>query len=355
MQTRRGRRARALASVAVAVLLPHTAAGEPCTDPLTQVFERLSPAVVSIQATKINKAKPQRRFETVVGSGFIVERDGQVVTNAHVVDGAASLSITLDSGSRLSARVLGLDPMLDIALLRLDTKSPLPAARLGDSATVRVGDEVVAIGSPIGLEQTMTRGIVSGLNRLLPGLPEQPMIQTDAAINPGNSGGPLVTRCGLVVGVNTFISEDAQSIGFAIPVNAIKGVLRELRDNGRVVRPWLGIQGRTVDARLIGLVRTPLTPGYLAEVVYDGSPAERAGLLGGRVSIVVQGEEYLLGGDIVTAIGGQAVRNHQDYIARVQVLKPGQRVKVTVFREGHTREVTLIVIERPRLPSDLAE
>ncbi|HSE92908.1 MAG TPA: trypsin-like peptidase domain-containing protein [Methylomirabilota bacterium] len=351
-----GRPARTLAFlVFVTAGLRSPAAAQPCTDPLTAVFERLSPAVVSIQATKINKAKPQRRFETVVGSGVIVERDGQVVTNAHVVDGAASLSVTLDSGTHLPARVLGLDPVLDIALLRLDTRGPLPAARLGDSASVRVGDEVVAIGSPIGLEQTMTRGIVSGLNRLLPGLPEQPMIQTDAAINPGNSGGPLVTRCGTVVGINTFISEDAQSIGFAVPVNAVKAVLRDLRENGRVIRPWLGIQGRTVDARLTGLVRMPLTPGYLAEVVYDGSPAERAGIQGGSVSVVIQGEEYLLGGDIVTAIGGHPVRNHEDYLARVNALRPGQKVRVSVFREGHTREVTLGVVERPRLPSDLAE
>ncbi|MGH7393082.1 MAG: S1C family serine protease [Candidatus Rokuibacteriota bacterium] len=350
-----GRLARTLAFLVFFTGSPSPAAAQPCTDPLTAVFERLSPAVVSIQATKINKAKPQRRFETVVGSGVIVERDGLAVTNAHVVDGAASLSVTLDSGTRLAARVLGLDPVLDIALLRLDTRGPLPAARLGDSAAVRVGDEVVAIGSPIGLEQTMTRGIVSGLNRLLPGLPEQPMIQTDAAINPGNSGGPLVTRCGTVVGINTFISEDAQSIGFAVPVNAVKAVLRDLRENGRVVRPWLGIQGRPVDARLTGLVRMPLVPGYLAEVVYEGSPAERAGIQGGSVSVVIQGEEYLLGGDIVTAIGGQPVRTHEDYVARVNVLKPGQKVRVSVFREGHTREVTLGVVERPRLPSDLAE
>ncbi len=350
-----GRPARWLAAFVFAVLAPLPVAAQPCTDPLTLVFERLSPAVVSIQATKINKAKPQRRFETVVGSGVVIDRDGQVVTNAHVVDGAASLSVTLDSGTRVPARVLGLDPVLDIALLRLDTRASLPAARLGDSATLRVGDEVVAIGSPIGLEQTMTRGIVSGLNRLLPGLPEQPMIQTDAAINPGNSGGPLVTRCGLVVGINTFISEDAQSIGFAVPVNAVKAVLRDLRETGRVVRPWLGIQGRTVDARLIGTVRMPLTQGYLAEVVYDGSPAERAGIQGGSVSVIIQGEEYLLGGDIVTAIGGQAVRSHEDYVARVNVLKPDQKVRVSVFRDGQTREVTITVIERPRLPSDLAD
>ncbi|OLC11842.1 MAG: hypothetical protein AUH29_18295 [Candidatus Rokubacteria bacterium 13_1_40CM_69_27] len=337
------------------LLLPAAASAESCTEPLTALFERLSPAVVSIQAMKINKAKPQRRFETVVGAGVVIERDGQVLTNAHVVDGSVSLSITTSSGARVAARVLGLDPVLDLALLRIETKAPLPAVRLGDSSTLRVGEEVVAIGSPIGLEQSMTRGIVSGLNRLLPGLPDQPMIQTDAPINPGNSGGPLVDRCGGVIGINTFISEDAQSVGFAIPVNAVKAVLKDLRESGRVVRPWLGIQGRGVDPRLSAVVRLPLSPGYLAEIVFEGSPAERAGIQGGNLSIVIQGEEYLVGGDIVIAIQGQPVRTHEDYVARVNALRPGQRVRLTLVRDGQTREVTLTVAERPRLPSDLSD
>jgi len=201
----------------------------------------------------------------------------------------------------------------------------------------------------------MTRGIVSGLNRLLPGVSDEPMIQTDAPINPGNSGGPLVDRCGVVVGINTLISEDAQSIGFAVPINAAKSILRDLREVGRVVRPWLGMQGRAVDSKLGGIVRMPVTPGYLVEVVYDGSPADRAGVRGGNLSIVVQGEEYLLGGDILTEISGTPIRSHSDYIARVKTLRVGQRVKVTLVREGQPREMTLTVSERPRLPSDLAD
>src|SRR6266850_1717127 len=285
-------------AVLATFVLPTVAAAQPCVDSLASVFERVSPAVVSIQAMKINKAKPQRRFETIVGSGVIIDKDGQVLTNAHVVD---------------------------------------------------------AIGNPIGLDQTMTRGIVSGLNRLLPGVSDEPMIQTDAPINPGNSGGPLVDRCGVVVGINTLISEDAQSIGFAVPINAAKSILRDLREVGRVVRPWLGMQGRAVDNKLGGIVRMPVTPGYLVEVVYDGSPADRAGVRGGNLSIVVQGEEYLLGGDILTEISGTPIRSHSDYIARVKTLRVGQRVKVTLVREGQPREMTLTVSERPRLPSDLAD
>jgi serine protease Do len=337
------------------VLVGPASAQPPCTEPLAVIFERVSPAVVSIQAMKINKIKPQRRFETIVGSGVIIERDGQILTNAHVVDGAASLLVTLDNGTKVPARTVGLDTVLDVALLRVESASPLPAARLGDSTSVKVGDEVVAIGNPIGLDQTMTRGIVSGLNRVLPGVSDEAMIQTDAPINPGNSGGPLVDRCGQVIGINTLISEDAQSIGFAVPINAARTAVRELRDSGRVVRPWLGMQGRAVDAALGSVVRLPITAGYLVEVVFDGSPADHAGIRGGNLAVVVQGEEYLLGGDIVTAIQGTPIRTHQDYVAKVRTLKPGQRVKVTVMREGQSRDITLHVGERPRLPSDLAD
>jgi serine protease Do len=341
--------------LALLLALPVTAAAQPCTESLAQLFERVSPAVVSIQAMKINKIKPQRRFETIVGSGVIIDKDGQVLTNAHVVDGAASLTITLDSGSKVPARVVGLDTVLDVALVRVETGTPLPAARLGDSSITKVGDEVVAIGNPIGLDQTMTRGIVSGLNRVLPGVSDEAMIQTDAPINPGNSGGPLVDRCGQVIGINTLISEDAQSIGFAVPINAAKGVLRELRESGRVVRAWLGMQGRAVETQLGAIVRMPITQGYLVEVVFDGSPADQAGVRGGNLAVVVQGEEYLLGGDIVTSIQGTPIRTLLDYVAKVKTLKPGQRVKVTLVREGQPRDLTLTVTERPRLPSDLGD
>jgi putative serine protease PepD len=248
-----------------------------------------------------------------------------------------------------------MDTVTDLALLRIESPTPLPVARLGDSSALRVGEEVVAIGNPMGLEQTMTRGIVSGLNRILPGLAEQPMIQTDAPINPGNSGGPLVDRCGAVVGINTFISEEANSIGFALPINAGKAILRDLRDSGRVIRPWLGLQGREIDAQITSLLRMPLSPGYLIEVVYDGSPAERAGVRGGNLSVVVQGEEYLIGGDVLTTIDNTSIKTHQDYLAKVKTLKPGQRTRITILRDGQRRELSLTVAERPRLPADLAD
>ncbi|MBI4592901.1 MAG: PDZ domain-containing protein, partial [Candidatus Rokubacteria bacterium] len=139
------------------------------------------------------------------------------------------------------------------------------------------------------------------------------------------------------------------------PINAVKAILRDLRETGRVVRPWLGIQGRAVTSTLTSLVRLPLTPGYLVEVVYDGSPAEQAGVRGGHLSVVIQGEEFLLGGDVLTAIQGQPVRTHEDYTARVNAFKPGQKVTVVIVRAGQQQELVLDVVERPRLPSDLAD
>jgi serine protease Do len=347
-----------LVALATALVLPSPAAAQRCTEPLSDVFERASPAVVSINAVKINKGKPQRRFSSVVGSGFVLDGSGEILTNAHVVDGATGISVTLDSGDRVDARILGLDPVLDLALLKVDAGERLPAVTLGDSGKLRVGDDVIAIGNPLGLDQTITRGIVSGINRILPEVPgsaDEPMIQTDAAINPGNSGGPLMDLCGQVVGINTLISEEAQNIGFAIPINVAKSVLRELREKGRVVRPWIGIQGRMVTPPLLSLLRLPLTLGFLIEVVEDGSPAERAGLKGGHLSVAVQGEEFLVGGDVLTAVGGRPLKDQDDFRAAVKSLKLGQLLRLTVFRDGVTREVTLAVVERPRLPYDLPE
>jgi S1-C subfamily serine protease len=155
--------------LALLLAVPAPVLGQPCSEPFTTLFERVSPAVVSIQATKINKGKPQRRFETIVGSGVLIERDGHLLTNAHVVDGAGTLTVARNSGERTPAKIVGLDPVMDIALLKIEVKNPQPVVHLGDSSTVKVGGEVVAIGSPIGLDQTMTRGIMSGLNASCPG------------------------------------------------------------------------------------------------------------------------------------------------------------------------------------------
>lgn len=340
---------------------------------LAPMLDKVLPAVVNIstQSTVRTRRNPLlddpffRHFFDLpevprqaqsLGSGVIVDaKAGYVLTNHHVVENADEITVTLRDRRSFSAKLVGADPDTDLALLKIDADN-LTAIELADSDRLRVGDFVVAIGNPFGLTHTVTYGIVSALGRTDLGIEGyENFIQTDASINPGNSGGPLVDRCGAVVGINTFLSEDAQSIGFAVPINSVKAVLRDLRETGRVVRPWLGIQGRAVTATLTSLVRLPLTPGYLVEVVYDGSPAERAGIRGGHLSIVIQGEEYLVGGDVLTAIQGQPVRTHEDYTARVNALRPGQKVRVVIVREGKPRELTLEVAERPRLPSDLAD
>src|SRR5499433_574687 len=329
-------------AVLATLFIATAATAQPCAEPLAAIFERISPAVVSIQAMKINKAKPQRRFETIVGSGVIIDKDGQNLTNAHVVDGAASLTVTLDSGNKTPARILGLDPVLDIALLRVDSTGALPAARLGDSSAVKVGDEVVAIGNPIGLDQTLTRGIVSGMNRILPETPfslQEPLIQTDAPINPGNSGGPLLNRCGEVIGVNTALIADAQNIGFAVPANLARTTVSALLAHGRVIRPWVGFHGQLVTAELKELLRMPLVDGLLVEVIEPGIPAETAGLQGGRLEVEIDGRAYLLGGDIITAINGRPLDSSDTLADVMHGLTVGASIRLRVVRDGSPREV----------------
>jgi serine protease Do len=232
----------------------------------------------------------------------------------------------------------------------------LPTARLGDSDRIRVGDDVVAIGNPLGLDQTLTRGIVSGMNRILPETPFsllEPLIQTDASINPGNSGGPLVNRCGEVIGINTAVMADAQNIGFAVPSNLAKSTLTALVSQGRVIRPWVGFHGQLVGNDLKDLVKTPLVDGLLIEVIEPGSPAEAAGLQGGRLELDVEGRTYLLGGDIVTSINGRAVETPEALTEAMRTLRVGADLKLRVFRDGSYRIVQYSLPERPLLPGDV--
>jgi S1-C subfamily serine protease len=228
----------------LAVIVPAlSSATEPltCSEPIPDLFQRVSPSVVFISAVAINPFKLAERVSTVVGSGVIISADGLVLTNSHLVFGRRAITVALEDGSVPQARVLGADPLLDLAVLRISAPpGGLPKATLGDSDSIRVGEEVVAIGNPFGLEQTLTRGVVSGVNRVLPETPMSvtlSLIQTDAAINPGNSGGPLLNRCGEVVGITTSVLVDAQEIGFAVPINVARQILPQLTEQGRVVRP----------------------------------------------------------------------------------------------------------------------
>ena len=329
-----------------------------CSLTVPSIFERVSPAVVYISATSINPYQVADRVERVVGSGFIIDPAGFVLTNSHVAFPRQSLVVTLSDGTSLPARLVGADPVFDVALLRIEAPAGtrLPTVALGDSEGVHVGEEAVAIGNPLGLGQTLTRGSVSAINRVLPVTffsAEEPLLQIDTPINPGNSGGPLINGCGEAVGITTAVIPDAQNIGFAIPSNLVKALLPSLIKDGRVVRPWLGFHGQFIDGDLQMIFRINLVPGFLVEVVEPGSPAEKAGLQGGQLEITVAGHEFLMGGDIITAINGVPLNSPAKVAEALRGMRVGSHVNLTVFREGKELKLAYDLPERPILPGDI--
>jgi serine protease Do len=314
--------------------------------------------VVLITAQSINPYRLQDRVSRLLGSGFVIQEDGLVMTNSHVVFGAQSITVTLDDGTVVPARLVGADPIFDVAIVKIPKpdEGTLPVLRFGDSDRLRTGEEVIAIGNPLGLDQTVTRGIVSGLNRLLPETPlslQEPLIQTDAPINPGNSGGPLLDLCGEVVGITSTIITDAQNIGFAIPANLAKLLLPSLIKNGHVIRPWIGFHGQVIGAELRNLLQMPLVDGLLVEAIEPGSPADKAGMRGGRTELTVGGSSFLLGGDIVVSINGVKVADSEGLATAMRSLKVGTRLRLEVFREGTYLDVEYDLPERPLLPGDI--
>ncbi len=326
-----------------------------CNEPMPKLFQRASPSVVSISALALDPFKVSGRISTVSGSGFIINDEGLVLTNSHVVFDRQSIIVTLDDGSKVEAKLLGADPIFDLAVLRIPVPHQgLPIAVLGNSDSVRIGDDVIAIGNAFGLEQTLTRGVVSGLNRTLSDSPllTLPLIQTDASINPGNSGGPLINRCGEVIGINTSILAEAQNIGFAIPINVAKSVIPKLVEHGRVIRPWWGISGKLVKKELMEIINLPLVDGFLIETIDPGSPARQAGIHGGDLPLMIAGTEFLLGGDIITEVNGQGVDNQENFLKLIGSLKVGDKVRLTLFHNKETRNIELNLPERPNLPGD---
>jgi serine protease Do len=329
-----------------------------CPASVPVLYDRTSPAVVSINAESIDPYDQMERLKRVSGSGVIIDAGGLILTNSHVVFGRQVITVTLDEGVTLPAKLIGADPLFDIALLRIPTpkSGTLPVLQLGDSSQVDVGDDVFAIGNPLGLDQTLTRGLVSAVNRTLPGTAwslTEPMIQTDAAINPGNSGGALVDACGRIVGITTAILPGAQGIGFAVPADLIKEVIPSLLKSGRLIRPWLGVQGQFVAPSLKELLRLPLVDGFLVEAVEPGSPAEAQGLLGGSLEMTLNGQPVLLGGDIITGVNGAPILNPEALAKTLGDLKVGARLRLAISREGKSLEVEVVLTERPLLPADL--
>ncbi|MCX6550297.1 MAG: trypsin-like peptidase domain-containing protein [Acidobacteria bacterium] len=336
--------------------VPQVPAGCPASVP--ELFNRVSPAVVSITAASIDPYDPEHRIDRVMGSGVIIDPSGLILTNSHVVFARQVITVTLDDGITLPARMVGADPVFDIALVRIPppTKGVLPSVPFADSSQVAVGEEVFAIGNPLGLDQTLTRGIVSAVNRELPGTAwslTEPLIQTDAAINPGNSGGPLVDACARIIGITTAVLPGAQGIGFAVPVDLVREVTPSLIEKGRVVRPWLGVQGMFVSPWMKEILRVPLVNGFLVEAVEPGSPAEQKGLRGGSLEMAFSGQPVLLGGDIVTRVNGAPIEN-PDALAKVLgTLTVGSALQIELSRDGKTVQVELVLSERPLLPYDM--
>lgn len=336
------------------------AAQRGCSTDIPTLFEHASPAVVMISAQSINPYKVQGRVTHTIGSGFIYDAKGLVITNSHVAFGRQTLFVTLDDGTVVPARLLGADPVYDIAVLQIPKpeKGKIATVPLGNSDHLRVGENVVAIGNPLGLDQTVTRGIISGVNRILPETPlslGEPLIQTDTPINPGNSGGPLLNMCGEVIGMNTAMVQDAQNIGFAIPISLIKTVVPALIRDGRMIRPWVGFHGTVIGAEVRKVLKLSLTDGLLVEVVEPGSPAETAGVRGGEIEFTLGTISLLLGGDIVTVINGVPATDADKIAPMMRALKVGDTLTLSVFRDGETRKVVYVLPERPLLPGDLPE
>jgi serine protease Do len=329
-----------------------------CAIPVPTIFDRVSPSVVFIHATSINPYQTADRIEHVVGSGFIFDASGLILTNSHVAFNRQSLIVTLDDGVSVPAQLVGADPIFDLAVLRITPPrgGMLSVAKLGDSDLVRVGQESLAIGNPLGLDQTLTRGTVSAINRVLPPTFfafQEPLIQVDTPINPGNSGGPLLNPCGEVVGITTAVVPDAQSIGFAIPINLAKSVIPSLLTNGRVIRPWLGFHGQFIESALQSVLRIPLARGLLIEVIEPGGPAEQAKLQGGSLEFNIAGRDFLIGGDIVTRVNGKRLTSVDRTREALQALEVGTTVSMSVFRDGKYIEVKYRLPERPLLPGDV--
>jgi serine protease Do len=317
-----------------------------------EIFRRASPGVVHVEARDAAETKFERKVvQAGTASGFFIDVEGRILTNAHVIDGKNEIDVVLGGGRRVPARLVGTAPQLDLALLQVTVPAgethPLP---LGDSAALQVGQKILVIGNPLGLHNTLTVGVVSALNRTVPGTPMElgdALIQTDAAINPGSSGGPMLNSAGEVVGVNT-LGSNAQGLGFAVPIHLARRIIADLIEMGHAYRPQLGFNGTEITPAIARLFGLPVTQGLLVEEVLPRSPAAVAGLrAGGR--IVVSGDKtYTLGGDIVTAVNGQPVSGASTIARALMDGRPGDLLRLEVAREGRTIEI-LILLDKMKM------
>jgi serine protease Do len=317
------------------------------------VFQKIHPAVVNITTTTLSLNFWMQIIPTEgQGSGFIIDRDGYILTNNHVVENARDIVVTMSGDIKLSATLVGRDPDSDLAVIKVPPEGIDAIAPLGDSDNVRVGQKAIAIGNPFGFGHTLTTGIVSALNRSIitrDNVRIDDLIQTDAAINPGNSGGPLLNSSGEVIGINTVIyshSGGYEGIGFAIPINRAKEIAAQLITVGKVARPWLGITHISV-SELSEYLDLGVDDGVLIVQVISGSPADRAGLKGGNRSIIIGRYRLPIGGDIVTAIDNDPMYDESDIEGILRKKKVGDTVNLSIYRNGRLLNVPVTLMERP--------
>jgi S1-C subfamily serine protease len=299
---------------------------------------------------------PEEERGESTGSGFVIDDEGNILTNAHVVAGAVRVTVQFSDSKSVPAKVVGRDPSTDIALLQVDPDGlDLKPLELGSAKDIEVGDPTIAIGNPFGLDRTLTTGVVSALQRRIQGLNGftiRDVIQTDAAINPGNSGGPLLDAAGRVIGINSQIatggtSEGNVGIGFAVPIDTAKDILSDLKAGEAPQRAQLGVTTATIDESLDAL-NLPVDSGVLVQDVQADSPADKAGLRGGDISAQVNGDELRIGGDIITAVDGKKVATADDLASEIQSREPGDEVELTYLRDGEEKTVK---VELARLGS----
>jgi 2-alkenal reductase len=315
---------------------------------LIELYERVSPSVVHIAVTE---SVPDRGG---TGSGFVLDTEGHIVTNNHVIDGAKQIVVRFADDTTVEAELVGGDADSDLAVIRVDVSaSQLHPVESGDSAALRVGQRAIAVGNPFGLEQTMTAGIISALGRVVrqeSGFSLPQLIQTDAAINPGNSGGPLLDSQGRVIGVTTLIfsqSGSSAGVGFAVPVNTVKRVTPSLIATGRYADPWLGIRGMSMTAVLAEALKLPVERGVLVQEAVQGGPAEKAKLQGSDQQVEFEGALLTTGGDVILAIDGVSVQDMDDLIVYLADTTVGQAVTLTVLRDDEEQNVDVTLEERP--------
>jgi S1-C subfamily serine protease len=327
---------------------------------ISDIYGSAKRGVVQVLATSVASDNPffGAQQARVLGSGFVIDKSGHVVTNYHVIEGASKVEVSFSGNDEMPATVVGKDPSTDIAVLRIKGAQgrALTPLELGSSDAVRVGDAVVAIGNPFGLERTVTAGIVSALQREITapnGFAIDRVIQTDAAINHGNSGGPLLNADGKVIGVASQIESSSGGnvgIGFAVPISTVKDVVSQLLEHGKVEHPYIGVEMATITTELASNVRLPVDHGVLIQRVRPGSPAAQAGLRGGTAQVVVDGESYLVGGDVITQADGQPIQSAEQLRSVVTSKQPGDEIAFEVHRQNETKEVTVKLGRQPNTP-----